>query len=442
MISSFASCPIHKEHNSCSLFWEFIIGENTYRLFKCETCDLVFYFPFPNINYELHTDSIWSLKDYVHLNSNIDGLINNLLDNMPDEGGSTMLEVGCGFGFTLDFAKRVLNMDVVGYEPSLYGEIGAKELDLNIKRSYLTADEVREKKFDIIYLSEVLEHIQDPVSFIALLKECLTEKGVLILTTPDYKKLQKDLTSPTELALLSPEAHVVLFGKQSLAMMLRDAGFKHVSVSSPGSSLVAVSSFQKKKWKTYNNKNDLVIKYYQTVLNSVKPGSFTYVGILYRLLRNYVDHGDYEAANTLLNDYPFPIMPSLYEINKVETSEQLYQLTVSSASLFFYYIGIMRLNYYHDFELAASHFLSSYLLCKKRLELVPHASILEFEILWLAKYHQAISLFHLESYSQAMTEIKQIIKFRRTSDNKYLPLPDENLLIKTRELQNKLIEQL
>jgi 2-polyprenyl-3-methyl-5-hydroxy-6-metoxy-1,4-benzoquinol methylase len=442
MTLSSVSCPIHKEHNECPLFWEFTIGENIYRLFKCNTCDLVFYSPFPDINYESHTDSIWSLKDYVHLNSNIDGLINNLLDHMPAENCTSMLEVGCGFGFTLDFAKRILNMEVVGYEPSLYGEIGAKELDLNIKRSYLTKEEVREKKFDIIYLSEVLEHIQDPLSFLSLLKEGLTENGVLILTTPDYKKLQNDLSKPAELALLSPEAHVILFSEKSLTMVLKEAGFEYVSASSPGSSLIAVSSFRKKKPKIYADKNDLIIKYYQSLLNSVKPGSMTYIGILYRLLRNYVDHGDYKEANTLLNDYPFPIMPSLFEINKIENSEQLYQLTVSCGSILFYYIGIMRLNYYHDFELAATCFLSSFLLCKKRLELVPNASVSEFEILWLAKYHQVISLFHLESYGRAVTEVKQILNFKRTAGNMYLPLPDTHLLEKARELQGKLIERL
>src|SRR6266404_3269695 len=275
MISSSATCPIHK--GTCRLFWEFTLNEKTFRLFKCDTCDLIFYDPFPDIDYEYHTDSIASLKDYVHLNSNIEGLISNLLNNIPDENCKTMLEVGCGFGFTLDFAKRILNMDVVGYEPSLYGEVGAEELNLNIKRKYLTLEEVKERKFDIIFLSEVLEHIQDPLSFISLLKEGLSEKGVLILTTPDYKKLQKDLTRPSELALLSPGAHVILFSENSLNKILKEAGFKYVSIDTTGS-LIAVSSIQKRKWKVYENKNLLIRKYYQDVLKSVKPASLTYIG--------------------------------------------------------------------------------------------------------------------------------------------------------------------
>ena len=180
MSLSLPTCPIDKE-SKCSLFWEFKINEDEYKLYKCDKCDLVFYDPFPDINYESHTDSISSLKDYVHLNVNIEGMIYLLLNNLPAKATS-MLEVGCGFGFTLDFAKRALNMDVVGYEPSLYGEIGARELNLNIKRTYLTKEDLLDKKYDIIFLSEVLEHIHDPAALIELLKYGLTENGVLILT--------------------------------------------------------------------------------------------------------------------------------------------------------------------------------------------------------------------------------------------------------------------
>src|SRR5215469_5505052 len=157
MMTPVPICPIHKENNGCSLFWEFTIGDKHYQLFRCDTCDLVFYHPFPEIDYESHTDSIDAVKDYVHLNSNIEGLIMNLLNSIPDEECHSMLEVGCGFGFTLDFAKRILNMDVVGYEPSLYGEVGAKELGLDIRRRYLDVKDLQEKKFDVIFLSEVLE---------------------------------------------------------------------------------------------------------------------------------------------------------------------------------------------------------------------------------------------------------------------------------------------
>jgi SAM-dependent methyltransferase len=435
------TCPIDKE-SKCSLFWGFKINGNEYKLYKCDKCDLVFYDPFPDINYESHTDSISSLKDYVHLNVNIEGMIYLLLDNIQEGKVTSMLEVGCGFGFTLDFAKRVLNMDVVGYEPSLYGEIGAKELNLNIKRTYLTKDDLRDKKYDIIFLSEVLEHIQDPAAFIELLKYGLTENGVLILTTPDYKKLKKDLSVPTDLALLSPEAHVILFSERSLHKLLSDAGFGHVSVVTPGSSLVAVSSAAKIKRRDFQNRNDIIRKYYQTLLNEVKPASFTYVGILYKLLRNYVDHGDYRQTDQLFNNYPFPILPSVFEVSQIDSEEALNHVSVNCAAMMSYYIGIMRLNYYRDYEQATNCFIVSHELCSKRLQFVPNASVLEFELVWLAKYHVAVAMMYNDKNLEALTTAREIINFQRSEQNRHLPAPGADLLERARELVTKVIERL
>jgi SAM-dependent methyltransferase len=442
MSSLHPTCPIDKGHNNCSLFWQFSVGETEFRLFKCEKCDLVFYDPFPEINYENHTDSIASLKDYVHLNANIEGLIGLLVNNLPETENKRMLEVGCGFGFTLDFAKRVLHMDVVGYEPSLYGEIGANELDLDIRRTYLTKEDLVNNKYDIIFLSEVLEHIQNPLEFILLLKSGLSENGVLILTTPDYKQLQRDLSVPSELALLSPEAHVILFAERSLHKILSDAGFSDINITAPGTSLIAVSSLRKQKRKQYEDYNHLIRLYFKDILESVKPSSLTYVGVLYRLLRNYVDRGEYVEASKLIGQYPFPILPSAFEVNQIRTESALDDLTVNCAAMLSYYLGILRLNFYQDFRAAADSFLVSHLLCKKRLQLVPHASVLEFGIVWLAKYHEALAISHLGNYQEALSVVNELITFNHGENAKNIPLPAQDIIKQAKDLRSKIVEEL
>ncbi len=434
----YSVCPLHKTNENCSLFWEFSVAQKNYQLIKCDKCDIVFYSEFPQINYEHHTDSIASLKDYVHLNSNIDGLIYNLLNNMPQGNYSTMLEVGCGFGFTLDFAKRILNMDVVGYEPSLYGELGAKELGIDIRRTYLTLEDVQTKKFDIIYLSEVLEHVEDPEFILKLLKEGLSEKGILIMTTPNYKQLTKDLNRPSELALLSPGAHVILFGPESLAALLKKVGLSHVTMNAEGNSLIATGAVDLKVLKTFEDKNSLIRKYYEELLSDVKPNSLTYIGVLYRLLRNYVDFGDYEKAHALLSDYPFPILPTVYEIKKIKTADELYNATVSCGSLLSYYIGIMKLNHYRDFKSAAAYFNTSYLLCKKKLELIPSSAVLEFEMLWRAKYHYSLALSNAGKNKAAMAELVLILTFTYAERNRFLPEPDQEVLKMANGLKERL----
>jgi 2-polyprenyl-3-methyl-5-hydroxy-6-metoxy-1,4-benzoquinol methylase len=441
MVSSSPICPIHKDGNGCSVFWEFTFDEKKYQLIKCDVCDLIFYYPSPEIDYKTHTDSIDSVKDYVHLNSNIEGLINNLLSSIPNESYCSMLEIGCGFGFTLDFARRILNMEVVGYEPSLYGEVGGKELGLDIRRRYLTKEDLQERKFDIIFLSEVLEHIQDPLSFISFLKEGLTEKGVLVLTTPNYKRIKKTLHDPTDLAMLSPGAHINLFSEKSLTDLLKNAGLAYVSIDAMGNSLIAKSSFKKIDWQDHQDTHYLIRKYYTEVLENTSPQSLTYTGIFYRLLRNYVDFGNYEEANDLLIKHPFPPLPYISEVEKIKTSEDINKLTVSCGALLFYYIGIMKLNYYKDFDTAASYFLISYLLCRKKLEIVPSSAVLEFNMVWMAAYHYALSLSNSGKLMQAKSQIEHLINFKHIESNQYMPLPTLELISLSNNLMNGMKNQ-
>jgi len=435
-------CPLHKGNDHCELFWEFNHQNVHYSLFECKQCEVAFYSPFPKMDYQTHTDSISSLKDYVHLNSNIAGLILNLLSHFPDEGGSSILEVGCGFGFTLDFAKHMLGMDVVGYEPSLYGEVGARELDLNIKRTYLTKEVLKDKKTDIVYLSEVLEHVEDPTLFLDLLKNALSNKGVFILTTPNYKDIKKDINQPSELALLSPGAHTILYGPRSLEKVLSEAGFNHVHVSANNGNLLAVSSLNEVKWKSFENKNALIRDYFLNVLSRVKADSLVYTGVLYRLLRNYIDFGDVAEANNLIKRFPVPVLPTFAEINNAQTHDELNERGPACSAILAYYFGMLNLNYYSDFNSASTYFHKSALLCKKKILLAPSASVLEFDILWLANYHYALSLSYEGNYNAAIEQLKKIKHFQYDADFQLLPVPDSNLLKLTDQLMERTAELL
>jgi SAM-dependent methyltransferase len=426
-------CPIHSEHEEISLFWEFSYADKTYHLFQCRKCHLAFYHPFPDINYENHTNSIESLKDYVHLNSNIEGLINNLLNHIPKEGYHSMVELGCGFGFTLDFAKRMLGIEVIGYEPSLYGEIGAAELGLNIQRTYFT-NEMAQGQHDLVYLSEVLEHISEPKSFLSTLKKALNKHGVLILTTPDFELLEKDLNLPTDLALLSPGAHTILYSAGALEELLREVGFTQVEISHSNNSLLAVCAMEKKKWRLLENKVEILRDYYQELLESTKPSSLTYTGVLYRLFRNYVDYGLYEDAGKLIRQYPFPVLPSVTDIQKVTDSTAYGMLGASCNVLLAYYMGVMSLNHYMDYSEAAKFFHKSFLLCKRKLMLIPNSAVQEFEIVWLARYHEALCYFKLRDFTSCKSILKQIIGSPLSGAESAIPAPSNEVVNKARRL--------
>ncbi len=432
-----SSCPVHNDNKNCSVFWEFEFNNTPYSLYKCSSCDLLFYNPLPTINYETHTNSIISIKDYVHLNSNISGLLSILLNYIPANANSSMMEIGCGFGFTLDFANHMLGMEVVGFEPSLYGEMGSRELNVNIKRTYLTSEDTFERKFDIIFISEVIEHIHNPADFIRLLKKNLSETGVLIVTTPNYKKLRKNLNHPSELAMLSPGAHTILFSAKSLQKILKDAGLEFIQITET-ENLVTVCSNRPVQFKVFENKAELIIKYYQSVLKRVKPDALVYTGIVCRLLKEYIDSENYGEAAELLKDYPLPELPSLESIVEINRLEEFYEPGPICSSLLFYYYGLLSLNYYFNYTTAAFYFLSGFLLCKKKLAIIPHYSVLEVSVVWTAKYYQALALYMAGSYTEALKECNKIIEFRHNVSNQFMPIPDKHIL----EMATKLSDQI
>jgi glycosyltransferase involved in cell wall biosynthesis/2-polyprenyl-3-methyl-5-hydroxy-6-metoxy-1,4-benzoquinol methylase len=122
------------------------------------------------------------------------------LDLVPDGRGRTALDIGCREGFQSDWLKergyQVISIDV---EPTYPGAIVA---DANGKLPFDTG------RFDLIWCSEVIEHLESPDDFTAEVDRLLKPGGKLLLTTPNsafwiypiarlFGKTPADLQNPT-----------------------------------------------------------------------------------------------------------------------------------------------------------------------------------------------------------------------------------------------------
>jgi SAM-dependent methyltransferase len=99
--------------------------------------------------------------------------------------GLSLLDVGCGMGGYL-LAGRDLGMTVEGFEPSeTHSTIARDALDLSVTVDYFSADKVEGRRFDIVILSHVIEHIYKPANFLAELVSVLKPGGILLVVTPN-----------------------------------------------------------------------------------------------------------------------------------------------------------------------------------------------------------------------------------------------------------------
>lgn len=201
----------------------------TLTLIRCSGCASAFYEPpdiasFSDMGHE--GDEFW--RFYVEIGAGVWETIWPILA-AADKG--SLLDVGCGFGFALDFWQRTGRGEAVGLELAEYGREGAKRLGVTIHAEMLQdCKALADRRFDVIYASEVIEHVPDPSAFVALLSRWVADDGVLIMTTPAGSYIKKENHSATLLAALSPGFHGFLLSSDAFEDTARRAGFAHVEV--------------------------------------------------------------------------------------------------------------------------------------------------------------------------------------------------------------------
>lgn len=159
------------------------------------------------------------------------GWINGILP-----AGCRVLDVGCGAGLAAEalagLGHEVLGIDAAG-EAIDAAAAHAKGQGLKLEYRNVTAEALVEEglRFPAITALEVIEHVADPASFVALLAELLEPGGVLILSTLNRTRrswLTAKLGAEYVLRLLPAGTHDwrTFLAPAELAGMLRRAGLR------------------------------------------------------------------------------------------------------------------------------------------------------------------------------------------------------------------------
>ena len=120
-----------------------------------------------------------------------------------------ILEVGCGFGYTT-FAVSELGHNIAGIDVASSAiDFATKEFG-NFYKHQDVKDLDEDKKYDLIYAHEVIEHLSDTQGFINNLKRVLKPNGVIHLTTPNKDYATKTNPSAIWLTVLPP--HHIFWG--------------------------------------------------------------------------------------------------------------------------------------------------------------------------------------------------------------------------------------
>jgi SAM-dependent methyltransferase len=138
-------------------------------------------------------------------------------------GRPRALDVGCATGALLA-ALRDSGWEPQGVEISApQASYGAERHSLPIFAGSLEAASFPAASFDLVHASHLIEHLNDPASFLDESARILAPGGLLALTTPNADGFQARLLGPRWRSAIYD--HLYLFSLRNLSALLSSRGF-------------------------------------------------------------------------------------------------------------------------------------------------------------------------------------------------------------------------
>ena len=155
-------------------------------------------------------------------------LITNFLNLELKKKKRNILDFGCGFGWLL---KNLNNKTWKKYGVEI-STLARKNAENNGIKTYNSLKKIKIKKFDIITLIHVIEHLRNPINFLKKIIKRLKKNGYIIIETPDFDSAMAREYNK-KFRLLHDKTHISLFSSESLIRLVRDLGLEIVKIEYP-----------------------------------------------------------------------------------------------------------------------------------------------------------------------------------------------------------------
>ncbi len=262
MYEKVEQCPICNGQD----FKNFIICEDhtvsheSFVITQCANCDFLITNPRPSSN---QIGKYYHSEDYISHTNKSNSLINiiykiarnftlrgklKLINKLNTE--KSILDYGCGTGFFLDYCKKN-NWKVTGIEPD---ENARKLATDNVGENIYPTLNTKEhpKKYDIITLWHVLEHVHNLTELLDDLKSILKKDGYLIIAVPNSASLDANIYKENWAAYDVPR-HLYHFNQLTFNELIKYQGYKLVDTHPMKLDAYYVSMLSEKQQNAKNN---------------------------------------------------------------------------------------------------------------------------------------------------------------------------------------------
>lgn len=155
-----------------------------------------------------------------------------LVNELPASRAEKILDIGCGFGQTLNALKKEGYSQLKGIELLQVAVDYCKstlQLDVIQTSDIIAYSQLNQSTFDCIIMSHVLEHLPKDtiIPTLTAIRKMLTSKGKLIVMVPNGQ-------SPNHSYWMWEDfTHELLFTAGSLTYVLKSAGFQTITFLDP-----------------------------------------------------------------------------------------------------------------------------------------------------------------------------------------------------------------
>lgn len=155
-----------------------------------------------------------------------------LREYLPADRGAAILDIGCGFGQTLDALRQEGYRNLAGIDVSVeaVAEARQKGLDIELIGDIGSFCAKSGKRYDFIIMSHVLEHVEKDL----IIDTLRTIREVLIAPRGSLAVMVPNAQSPTGCYWRYEDfTHTTIFTAGSLFYVLNSAGFESVEFIDP-----------------------------------------------------------------------------------------------------------------------------------------------------------------------------------------------------------------
>ncbi len=266
---------------------DYTVSKESYELLMNPTYHMMVTLPVPS-----DLENYYKSEDYIsHTNANksvFDKLYQGVrkytlqkklaLINSFNSSDKKLLDIGSGTGDFLSTCKNK-GWNVFGVEPSKEARIISESKDV---KAVADLSLLKEASFDIITLWHVLEHVENLLEYIEILKTKLKPEGVLIIAVPNYKSFDANYYKEYWAAFDVPR-HLWHFSQESIKKLFSQVYMK-VEKTIPMKFDSYYVSMLSEKYKSGRNK--FLKAFYIGFLSNLKARSTSEYSSLIYVIKN------------------------------------------------------------------------------------------------------------------------------------------------------------